>query len=214
MIKAVLFDFDGVVVQSEPMHLLSFRELLLPLGIKISKERWYKEFTGIGSTAIMARLFEDYSVKKDVKIWVEKRKRLYQKYIMEGKIKSVPGVRGFLQKLKMQKIKTAIVSGGHGTNIRLVLERLKLTQFFEVIIGLEDVQQRKPHPEGFLLAAQRLGVKPTECIAIEDSPNGMAAAHAAKMQVVCVSSPAKIDRGKCKFVIKDFSKFPKELEFG
>lgn len=214
MIRAVLFDFDGVVVQSEPLHLRSFRELLAPFGVQISEERWYREFTGIGSTAILTALFRDFGIQEDVKTWVEKRKAHYQKLVQQGKLKTIPGARSFLRLLKKKGIRTAIVSGGHSTNIQLVLEKLKLSPFFDTIVSLEDVQNRKPHPEGFLLAAQRLGVKPDECIAIEDSPNGISAAHAAKMKVVCVRSPAPIDLNKCDFVIGDYTEFPRDLKMG
>ncbi|MBS3067582.1 HAD family phosphatase [Candidatus Micrarchaeota archaeon] len=211
MIKAILFDFDGSVVDSEPLHLRSFRELLKPLGIKISKARHYSEFTGIGSTAIITMLFQEHGINENVKEWVEKRKKIYQSYVLKGKLKTISGVRKFLQFIKKRKIKTAIVSGGHSTNIKLALEKTKLTKFFDVIIGLENVKNRKPHPEGFLLAAQRLNVKPSECIAIEDAPAGVLAAHAAKMRVVCIRSLAPVDLKKCDYTIKNYARFPMEL---
>lgn len=211
MIQAVLFDFDGVIVQSEPLHLRSFRELLKPQGVKIPTARWYREFTGIGSTAILTALFRDFGIQEDVKTWVEKRKKHYQNLVLQGKLKTILGVRSFLCMLKKKGIKTAIVSGGHGSNIRLILEKLKLASFFGTIVALEDVQNRKPHPEGFLLAAHRLGISPEKCIAIEDSPSGITAAHAAGMAVVCIRSPAPIDTGKCDLIIADYREFPKEI---
>jgi len=204
MIKAVLFDFDGVIVNSEPLHLRSFRMLLKPLGVRISTERWYREFTGIGSRAIMAALFRDFGIPGDTSGWVEKRKKLYQQLVEEGKLKTIPGVRAFLRMLKRRRILTAIVSGGHGENIRVVLRRLGLEMFFNTVVALEDVQNRKPHPEGFELAMQRLGVKPHECIAIEDSPNGIAAATASGSAVICIRSPAPINVRSCNWIIRDF----------
>lgn len=211
MIKAILFDFDGSVVDSEPLHLRSFRELLAPLGIKISKARHYSEFTGIGSTAIITTLFREHKINENVNGWVEKRKKTYQSYVLKGKLKTIPGVRTFLRFLKKRNIKTAIVSGGHGTNIKLALEKTDLEKFFDIIIGLENVKNRKPHPEGFLLAAQRLGVKPSECLAVEDAPAGVTAAHAAGMKVVCVKSQAPVDLKKCEYVIRNYAQFPMEV---
>ncbi|HLC68405.1 MAG TPA: HAD family phosphatase [Candidatus Bilamarchaeaceae archaeon] len=211
MIKAILFDFDGVVVQSEPLHLRSFRELFGPMGINLSPERWYSQFTGIGSPAIIRILFNDFNIREDVPTWVEKRKKHYQKLVLDDKLKPMKGIRRFLHYLKKKGIKTAIVSGGHSENIQLVLKKLKLEGLFDSIVSVESVQNRKPHPEGFLLAAKRLGVKPSECIAIEDSPSGINAAHAAKMTVMCVQSPAPVDKNKCNYTIKDFIRFPKDL---
>jgi HAD superfamily hydrolase (TIGR01509 family) len=208
MIRAVLFDFDGVVVNSEPFHLRSFRELLAPLGIKISESRHYSEFVGIGSNAIIAMLFKEHGINYDVKPWVEKRKAIFQRYVAMGKVKPKKGVRKLLIALKKKGIRTAIVSGGHSSNIKSALEKIKLEGFFDILVSLEDVKRRKPHPEGFLLAARRLGVKPSQCIAIEDSNSGVSAAHSAKMKVVCIKSPVKINRKKCDFVISGFSRFP------
>ncbi len=211
MINAVLFDFDGSVVNSEPLHLASFRELLTSLGIKISKARHYSEFTGIGSTAIITTLFREHGINENVKEWVEKRKKIYQGYVMQGKLKTIPGVRTFLRFLKKKKIKTAIVSGGHGTNIKLALKKTKLEKFFDTIIGLENVKNRKPHPEGFLLAAKLLGVKSRECIAIEDAPSGVQAAHTAGMKIICIKSLAPVDLKKCDYVIDSYQHFPMEV---
>ncbi len=211
MIKAVLFDFDGVVVQSEPLHLLSFRMLLEPLGVTISEERWYREFTGIGSTAIITALFKDFGINEDVRSWVEWRKKIYQDLIEEGKLSATPGILDFLKYLRQRGIKTAVVSGGHGTNIRFALKELGLSEYFDIIVGLEDVQHRKPHPECFLTAAKKLGIMPSECLAIEDSPSGTAAAHAAGMKLVCIKSPAQLDVSKCDLVANNFRDFEKTL---
>lgn len=211
MFRAVLFDFDGVIVQSEPRHLRSFRNLLRPYGVAIPADRWYREFTGIDTTTIFQVLMRDFpSIPGKLEDWVEKRKRYYQTLVLAGKLKATPGVRAFLSRLKRKGIPTAIVSGGHTENIRAVLKRLKLEPFFQTIVALEDVQNRKPHPEGFLKAARRLGVKPEDCIAIEDSPNGLRAARASGAKVVCIQSPASIDVSQCDHAIDDFRQFPKE----
>ncbi len=211
MPKAILFDLDGTVVNSEPLHLKTFRECLKPLGIRIQTSRWYREFTGIGSRAIMAILFRDFGIKKEVTPWVEGRKRLFQKYVLAGKLKTIKGVRAFLREVKRRKIKTAIVSGGHNTNINAVLKKLKLDAYFDVVIGSEDVIDRKPHPEGFLKATQLLKVKPKECVAVEDSPAGVMAAKNAGVKIVCIKSRAPADPGLCDYVISDFTSFPKEI---
>ncbi len=211
MIKAVLFDLDGSVVDSEPLHLRSFRECLAPLGIKISRNRHFKEFTGIGSKTIIEMLFREHNVNEDVKEWAEKRKKLYQSYVLRGKLKTIRGVHKFLRFIKRKGIKTAIVSGGHNSNIETALDKLKLRQFFDIIIGTEDVKNRKPDPEGFLLAARKLNVKPTECIVIEDSPAGVQAALSANMQVVCIKSEAPVDLKKCDYVIENYENFPIQI---
>jgi HAD superfamily hydrolase (TIGR01509 family) len=212
MAKAVIFDFDGVVVNSEPLHYKTFSEILAPLGIKISRSTWYEEFAGTGSRSILKRLFDQFEVEADVEQYVQRRKKLYASHVKTGKLKPNKGLRKFLTRLKTQNIRTAIASGGHNSNIELVLTKLGLIDEFGLIVGSRDVLRSKPDPEVFLLAAKRLKVKPKECIVIEDSIYGSEAACRAGMRLVCFDSPARLTlNNSCIKVINSYSEFPFEL---
>jgi beta-phosphoglucomutase len=214
MQKAIIFDFDGVVVKSEPLHYRTFAEILSRYGVKIARNRWYGEFAGTGSRSIIRRLLEENNVEADVLSLVEERKALYRKYVEQGKLKPNKGLRRFLTKLKTEhpKLGTAIASGGHSSNIKAVLRILKLTDYFETVVGAEDVKYGKPNPEGFLLAAKRLRVDPKNCIVIEDSIPGSIAANRAGMKLVCFDSPARnaLNNSAIK-IITEYSEFPFEL---
>jgi len=145
-IKAVLFDFDGVVVQSELLHRKTFLDVLAPFGIDVSVERWFQEFAGTGSRNIITRLLNEAGVKRNVDGLMAIRRDLYAELIKRGELRLVNGVRGFLQKLREMKIKCAVVSGGHRSNVNLALDRLGLKEFFEVVIGAEDITKRKIKP--------------------------------------------------------------------
>jgi len=215
MIRAVLFDFDGVVVDSEPVHFRTFMHYLKPLGISVSERRWYRDFAGTGSKNIFTVLLNGAGImdEKTIDDYVEKRKRYYGGLVEKGEVRAVEGIREFLKLLRKRKIKTAVVSGGHPENIKSALSVLGLSGYFDAVIGSGDYEKRKPHPDAFLTAAEKLGVKPKECLAVEDSFSGFTSARNAGMKVVLVESPAlgAIDARQAAAVIKDFRKFPVEL---
>lgn len=205
---AFLFDFDGVIADSEPLHLETFREILAPLGIKISEERWYREFVGIGSPRIMKILLGEVGIEDEdiIKSYVEKRRDLFQKRITENKLQPKKGVRKFLEETKKLDIKTAVVSGSHKNNISMALTILKLDVYFDIIIGREDYTKNKPDPECYLMAAKKLKVKPEECVAFEDSIAGCLAAQNAGIKIIAIEAPENVEKYGCKTImkIKDF----------
>ncbi len=212
MHKAVIFDFDGVVVDSEPLHFRTFSETLAPLGIRIGMDRWYRDFAGTGSTNIIRRLLQENNVNADVDGLVQRRKELFSEYAKKGALRLSPGLREFLPKIRKKGIKTAIASGGHRQNIEEVLGGFGLRGEFDAIVGGEEARKMKPDPEIFLRAAEKLGLKPEECVAVEDSPAGAEAVRRAGMALVCFDSPARETlKTSCTKIITSFSEFPLEL---
>jgi beta-phosphoglucomutase len=212
MAKAVVFDFDGVIVRSEPLHYRTFCEALAPLGIRIEKGRWYRDFAGTGSHNIISRLLRENGVEADLEALVRQRKELFARRVDEGGLRPNPGLRAFLRRIRARGIRTAIASGGHRDNIRHILSKIGLDNHFDAIVGGEEAENRKPHPEIFLLAAKRLGLAPQDCVAVEDSIPGSEAAAAAGMALVCFRSPASISlKNHCAKIIDSFSEFPLKL---
>ena len=204
MIKAVIFDFDGVVADTEPIHRKSFNMTLKQLGITIPRKLYKEKYVGLGSLSIMEDVFRTHNIKRNAKLWVEKRMVVFRKLVRKGEVEPVKGFMKFnklLNKLGMKKI---IASGGYRKNVLAVLKCLKLDRDFQ-FISREDVEKRKPDPAAFLLAAKRLGLKPSECIVFEDSPYGVEAARRAGMK--CVALTTSLDRSYFRrncVVVKDF----------
>ena len=211
MIKAVLFDFDGVVVQSERLHMDSFMELLGPFGVKVSEERWYREFAGTGSRSIIERLAREHGIKADIGELVEKRKKLYEDRVRKGELRETLGVKGFLKTIRRKGIKTAIVSGSHSSNVGLAISMLGLEGLFDLVVSGDDITSRKPDPGPFLHAAEKLGIRPEDCLVIEDSYAGCESARRAGMRLVVVRSPASKGLYGYDAIIDDFSEFPLEM---
>ncbi len=176
MIKAVLFDFDGVIVKSEDVHRKTFMDLMT---MEIPEERWFREFAGTGSRKIFKKLLDEKGEEKDLNNLVDERRDMFNGYVEGGRIPEMPGLTSFLDSLDASGIKSAIVSGGHRGYIERLIEMLGIAKRFQYIVSADDIPYRKPDPEPFLLAAKELGVRPDECLVIEDSYSGCQAARSA-----------------------------------
>ena len=203
-IKAIIFDLDGVVVDSEHAHLATFNQVLEELGIKIDEKTWNHNYTGVGSFRIIEDVFRRNGISHNVREWVGKRAELYQKYIEKNGLPEIPGFVAFHSFVKQHGIKTIVASGGHRSHIAASLKSIGLPKMRYV--GLEDVLHPKPHPEMFLLAAKKLGVKPSECIVFEDSLAGVTAARSAGMGCIALSTtlPAKVLAGRAIAIVPNY----------
>jgi beta-phosphoglucomutase len=211
MISAVLFDFDGVVVQSEKLHMKTFIQMLEG-AVDVDEKRWYSEFAGTGSRYIFSVLLQEAGIDKEkVPEYVEARKKIYAERVLAGELEKTPGIDSFLDYLESLGIERAVVSGGHQANIKTALSVTELDSRFTHIIGAEDVDKRKPDPEGYLKGAGLLGAEPKDCLGIEDSPAGSEAVKSAGMRLVVVDSPASGRISGYDALIKDFTEFPKGL---
>lgn len=205
MISAVLFDFDGVVVQSEPLHMKTFLDLLRPYGVNVSEARWYREFAGTGSKHIFEVLVRENRLGISADTLVAKRKVEYEARVRAGELKETPGVREFAWGLKKRGIRSAIVSGSHRTNVKAAIETLSLEGLFDMIVSGDDMKERKPDPGPFLHAAKALGVAPSECLVIEDSNSGCEAARRAGMRLAWVKPPVDMPVQDADITITDFT---------
>ncbi len=196
MLRAVIFDFDGVITDSEILHLRAFNEVLGRHGLKISKQDYYKNYLELTDLNLIKSLVEKGALKLDeqgIKTLAGQKSTAYEKLAKtEGRI--IEGVRDFLQMLKTNNVPMAICSGSLQAEIEFILEEAGLRKFFDVIVSSEQVKRHKPHPDGFLLALRKLNetsktnISAVECVAIEDSRLGLEAAHRAGMHCVAVTN--------------------------
>jgi beta-phosphoglucomutase len=204
MIKAILFDFDGVVVDSEPLHRKSFNIALKQLGVTIPAKLYKERYVGMSPLGILEDFFRMHNIRRSARFWGRKRVKVFHQLVKKKGVKPVKGFMKFDRLLNKIGIKKIIVSGGNRSNISLMLKKLKLYKEFQ-FISREDVKKRKPDPEALLLAAKKLGVKPSECLVFEDSPYGVEAARRAGME--CVALTTSLPRSyfeKSCVVVKDF----------
>ena len=196
MLRAVIFDFDGVITDSEILHLRAFNQSLAQYGIEITKNDYYTMYLGFNDTDCYKLLIEKGLLKMDEQqintLMIQKKKIFEQLAKAEGKM--IEGVRDFLNMLEQNNIPMAICSGSLLTEVEMVLEEARLRHLFEVIVSGEQVKKGKPDPEGFLLSLQRLNenrenpITANQCVVIEDSHWGLEAAKAAGMHTIAVTN--------------------------
>lgn len=208
MIKAVLFDFDGVLVDSAEINFEAKRRLFLPFGLELSeqefKEIWVspsnEKKTGIGYFVKL------HGLNVDVQLLREKQKPIFVSLYRE-KAELMSGALSFLKALKAEQIPVAIVSSNYRYNIDAVLQKFSLQRCFDAIISTEDCSKSKPHPEPYLKAIQKLGVKAENVLAFEDSSRGLQSAKRAGCK--CIAMPNHFteqeDFSKADLVVKSLT---------
>ena len=187
---AVIFDMDGVLVDSYEAHYRSWKEVAASLGRAMSPEEFAATF-GQTSREIIAWLWPDRA-GRDVDIaLLDHRKEAAFREILARDFPAMPGARSLLESLHAAGFALGLGSSGPPENVELVLRRLGVQRLFGAVITGMDVTRGKPDPEVFLLAAQRLGVAPSQCAVVEDAPLGIAAAKAAGMASVGLVSTGR-----------------------
>ena len=206
VIKAVIFDLDGVIVESEHIHIEAEKQTMLKHGIHITSEELHK-YTGTTAKLMFTDLIRKYRLNTTFeKIFNEKEQILFK--LLKEDTQPTKGIIGLLQRLKQRNIKLAIASSSHKRLINYVLDRLDIKPLFDSIIGAEDITHSKPDPEIFLKSANRLGVNSSECLVVEDAALGVEAAKRAGMRCVGYRNPNSGDQdlSKADIAIDDFSK--------
>lgn len=187
LFDAVIFDFDGVLVESEPLHEWAIAESLKPRGWTFTREQFYQHIVGRGDENAYRRIAEwnGASVSEDeIRDILRQKWALMERGIAEGRFHVQPGATELVTQAASRG-PTGLCSGSIGATVRPMLERVKLISKFGAIVTGEQVKM-KPDPEGYLTAAARLNVNPARCLAIEDTPTGVKAAKTAGMFVIAV----------------------------
>ena len=188
MIKAILFDQDGVVIDSEPLNRKSVHAIFNKYGIDMPSDD--RRFKGLSLRKIFEEMFTAPQFKDKIDDLLQERREIY-KELAEKEIKVFDGFFDLIDLLK-GKYKTALVTSASKKmsdfNRRLFLKKDNL---FDIEVTAEDTKNTKPHPEPYLVAAKKLDVKPEECLVIEDSINGIISAKSAGMKVIAITNSFK-----------------------
>jgi HAD superfamily hydrolase (TIGR01509 family) len=177
---AVIFDLDGVLINSVPTHYRSLKKLFKEIGIDYTmKEMLDKDIT-IGSMNLIPRVLKDRGIKYDVKVLLDRKTQLIKnKYIPLNS-----GVLNLLKKLKNNGFTIALASNGTTDFVYGMIRKLKLKEYFSHVLTGDDIKKHKPNPEIYLKMAKLLKARPKDCVVIEDSKFGVLAAKRAGMKVI------------------------------
>ncbi len=198
-----IFDWDGVIIDSSSQHEESWERLAREEGYKL-QDGHFKLGFGRKNEYIIPNLLGWTKDESEIDRLSLKKEKLYRDIIEEKGINPINEVEPFLQLLKENDIPCVIGSSTHRLNIETALRHLGFGQYFVEIVSAEDVNQGKPHPEVFLLAAKKLGLSPENCLVVEDAMVGIEAAHAGGIKAIAVTNthPAEKLKAADKIVSK------------
>lgn len=187
MIKGVIFDMDGVLVDNRDVHLKAFAKWCAMHGIQIDNDLLLSLF-GMGNERIFPMVLGDAELSTEkINLYAEQKEEIYRQMFAEH-IEPLAGLRELLEQLRGADVKLAVGSSGMRKNVDFVLDKCGIGHYFDAIADGDQVRNAKPDPEVFLLAASLMGVDPSECFVFEDSFAGIAAARAAGMRVGAVAT--------------------------
>lgn len=208
--KGVIFDLDGVIVDTAKFHYLAWKKLANDLGFDIT-ETQNEQLKGVSRVRSLEKILEWGNVSLTEDEFMEQmalKNDNYLNYISSMTARDIlPGVKKIIDFLKDKDIPVAL--GSASKNARHILEKTGLYESFDVVVDGNDVSKAKPDPEVFLIAASQLGVTPTNCIVFEDSQAGIEAANVAGMRSIGIGDKEVLKEGD--HIFEDFTKI--EIEF-
>ena len=189
-VRGLIFDMDGVLIDSEPLHLLAYQEVLATMGIAYAEED-NRELLGRKELDCAKILIKRYNLRCTPEELVREKESIMER-LLKTQSNERPGVSSILSAAKNLGLPMAVASSATLATINLVVDILSIRPFFKALASGEEVKHGKPAPDVFILAAERIGVDPTHCLVIEDTFNGVVAAKAAGMQ--CIAIPCEATR--------------------
>ena len=187
----VLWDLDGVLVDSTRFHYEAYRKLLAECGREMGFDE-FRNLIGLRNEAILRRVLGELAPAEMERL-ANRKEELFRELIA-GKVEALPGAAELARRLHERDVAMGIVSSTPRANIDLILGSLGLAEAFAVVVGAEDARRGKPHPEGFLTAAKRLGAAPADCVVLEDAPEGLEGGKAAGMRCIGVATTRPPER--------------------
>jgi HAD superfamily hydrolase (TIGR01509 family) len=189
MLKAVIFDMDGVIIDSEPSHLKLENEMYKKLGIEVTGDE-HHTFVGATSQYMWGALKNKHKLSQSLEELVKYDRNIFFKYLNsdECEITLIDGVKELIKELHDNGVNLAIASSSPLNVIEAIAKKFQIEEYFKVFVTGDYVKRSKPEPDIFLFASEKLGINPENCLVIEDSHNGVLAAKKAGMKCVGINS--------------------------
>lgn len=186
--KAFIFDMDGVIIDSEPMHNATLAGIMKEYHIDTDAEYMYT-LSGLNINAMFQKITKEKGLSVPVDIFVNKYIEKILSHIQTNKLESINGIYELLINLKKNNIPTAVASSSPMDFIKANIDKLHFNAYFKFLLSGNEVKHGKPAPDIYLAAAKRLAVPPQDCVVLEDSHNGVLAAKSAGMTCIGFHNP-------------------------
>ncbi len=202
MVKGIVFDFDGVLADSEWLHLRAYQELLGPIGVRLTKEIYCERYLGFDDEGVFQQVAADYRLMlgdEEIELLIAEKGRRFEKMISSTNVlypAAVPTVRALATAYPL-----GIASGSLRQEIELMLRGAALNDAFRFIVSADDTERTKPAPDPYLKAAEMHGLPPRECAAIEDSNWGLQSARDAGLVTIGLASSYPASELKADVVV-------------
>lgn len=213
-IEAVIFDLDGVIVDTAHFHFLAWRNLARGLGIDFTEE-FNEKLKGISRMESLEKILElgnmasEYT-EEEKTVLATKKNTEYVELLKDMKPTDIyPGIRELLNELKENNIKIVLASASK--NAPMILDALGITDLFDFVVNPESVEKGKPSPDIFLAGAKAVGVNPENCIGVEDAVAGIQAILSANMFAVGVGTPNEMEKAGANLVVENTSELSLNL---
>ena len=196
MPKAILFDFNGVIVNDEPQHCEALIATLAGYGYELDRAQYYRDYLGFDDRECFRFTFERMGLAADdvlIPEAIERKAVLYEQAI-RASLELVPGSTDFIRTAAEDGYRLAVVSGALRREINLVLDEAGVSQFFEIIVSAEDVTRCKPDPQGYRAAREALEMPADWCVIVEDSLPGLEAARGAGIRCAMLATSHVADQ--------------------
>lgn len=188
MIKAVIFDMDGVLVNTEPVHKKVWAQFFSEQGVSVTDED-LSGMMGVRAVETIRKFMPD---KNDEEVMLLKNKRVEMQVLaLEKNIQPIEGVIDFIHEIKKSGLMIAVATSAVRETTSVILSKLGIDDTIDVLVTADDVTRGKPDPEIYLKTSEKLGFKPNECIVFEDAPSGIMAAQSAGMNVIALLTTHK-----------------------
>lgn len=184
--KGIVFDFDGVIVDSHPVHTRAWKKFLDTVGKTVSEEQLQFVLDGRKREEILRHFMGELDAAQVVE-YGHRKEQIFREEAEH--VRTIEGLPQFLDSLRQEDLVLAVASSGSRSRVSFLLDRLKLRKYFRVVTTGDEVEHGKPHPAVFLGAAQQLGIDPGELLAFEDAVSGVRAACSAGMKCIGIAAP-------------------------
>lgn len=189
-LRAILFDHDGTLVDSEPIHFRLWSQVLDRHGVTITEEVFNSQCAGLPTIANAMDLVERYGLEISPEALAEQKHAITKEFLANSAYPLMPGVEAAIEEFVSNGLKLAVVTGANNHSVGATMRSYDFTRHFSFVVSADDVKASKPDPECYLLALEKLGLEPQECLALEDTEHGLQAA--AQAGIPCLALPTAL----------------------